>query len=323
MKKVKVLGYPFAGGQGRSGVELTPGWLNNQAWFKSMAASSSNVPVEYEEINVSSPKCNKYHVDKQIASGNPFTQEELEDAKNIQNVIASSTQLRNQTYKALKEGFYPIVLGGDHSQAIGSVAGMKKMYPDGKLLWVDAHIDANTPASSPSKNAHGMPLAYLSGEVPYHRHWNCVDMEKDLCYFGIRSFEEEEEALIREKGCLIFEPENCKIEDLRSIHAKMNQYFNHTRDSKYWISFDIDGVDGNQFRSTGTVEGNGLTLDSTYKFFERFTPRSIGMDLTEVNFELTEGQTRRNDEQTFRELFEFITHSVNTPVLEDESLLEM
>ena len=58
MKKIKVLGYPFAGGQGRSGVELTPGWLNNQAWFKSMAASSSKVPVEYEEINVSSPKNN-------------------------------------------------------------------------------------------------------------------------------------------------------------------------------------------------------------------------------------------------------------------------
>jgi len=69
---------------------------------------------------------------------------------------------------------------------------MKKMFPDGKLIWIDAHIDANTPSSSPSGNAHGMPLAYLSGIVPMHKHWKCVDIEKDLCYFGIRSFEPEE-----------------------------------------------------------------------------------------------------------------------------------
>lgn len=221
----------------------------------------------------------------------------------------------------MKDGFYPIVLGGDHSQAIGSIAGMKKMYPDGKLIWVDAHIDANTPESSPSKNAHGMPLAYLGGEVPLHRHWKCVDMQKDLCYFGIRSFEEEEEKLVREREVLIFEPEDCKIEHLNKIHKSINQHFNHTPDTKYWISFDIDGVDGNQFKSTGTCEGNGIKLDFAYKLFERFTPRTIGMDFTEVNFELTEGQTRRNDEQTFRELFEFICHSVNTPTMEDELFL--
>jgi arginase len=90
----------------------------------------------------------------------------------------------------LKDGFYPVVLGGDHSQAIGSVAGMKRMFPNGKIIWIDAHIDANTPSSSPSRNAHGMPLAYLSGIVPLYEHWNCVKLQNDLCYFGIRSYEE-------------------------------------------------------------------------------------------------------------------------------------
>jgi len=69
---------------------------------------------------------------------------------------------------------------------------MKKFKPDTKILWMDAHIDANTPNSSPSKNAHGMPLAYLSGIVPYYKHLECVNLQKDLCYFGIRSFEDEE-----------------------------------------------------------------------------------------------------------------------------------
>jgi len=71
---------------------------------------------------------------------------------------------------------------------------------------MDAHIDANTPSSSPSRNAHGMPLAFLSGEVAGYEHLKYVDLGKDLCYFGIRSFEEEEEALIKQKGSLVFKP---------------------------------------------------------------------------------------------------------------------
>jgi len=124
---------------------------------------------------------------------------------------------------------------------------MKKFAPDGKVIWIDAHIDANTPASSPSKNAHGMPLAYLSGIVPLHKHWKCMDMSRDICYFGIRSYEEEEVALLREKQTLVFEPEDCKIESLENMHKTIHHYFNHQAESKYWISFDIDGIDGASF----------------------------------------------------------------------------
>jgi arginase family enzyme len=124
--------------------------------------------------------------------GTCSSDEETIEAKNILNVMSSSMNLRNQTFKALKEGYYPIVLGGDHSQAIGSIAGMKKFMPDTKIIWIDAHIDANTPDSSPSRNAHGMPLAYLTGQINQHKHWTCVDMRKDLCYFGIRSYEDDE-----------------------------------------------------------------------------------------------------------------------------------
>jgi len=126
---------------------------------------------------------------------------------------------------ALREGYFPIVLGGDHSQAIGSVSAMKKMYPDGKILWLDAHIDANTPATSPSKNAHGMPLAYLSGMVPFHSQWKCMDMSKDICYFGIRSYEEEEIQLIKDEKVLVFEASECLNDNLDNIESKMNSYF--------------------------------------------------------------------------------------------------
>jgi arginase len=199
-------------------------------------------------------------------------------------------------------------VGGDHSQAIGSVSGMKDFAPDGKVIWIDAHIDANTPSSSPSKNAHGMPLAFLSGIVPLHQNFKCMDMSKDICYFGIRSYEEEEEALLREKRTLVFEPSDCNVGSLEIMHKTIHKYFNHNADSKYWISFDIDGVDGSAFQSTGTAEGNGLSLEFTFKLFERFIPQTLGMDFTEVNFELTGGNARHDNEATFRELFEHICH---------------
>jgi hypothetical protein len=63
VKKVKVLGYPFAGGQPRAGVELTPGWLRSQSWFKNLSVAN-NLPVEYEEIKVSSGSCNSVQQDR-------------------------------------------------------------------------------------------------------------------------------------------------------------------------------------------------------------------------------------------------------------------
>lgn len=211
------------------------------------------------------------------------------DAKNAENVMRSSMVLRNQTYQALKQGYYPIILGGDHSQAIGSIAGLKKMYPEAKLLWLDAHIDANTPETSPSKNMHGMPLAYLSGMVPMHTQWKCLDMSKDISYFGIRSYEPEEHQLIKDENILVFESKECQMENIGKIEKELDTYFNR-RNNQYWISFDIDSVDARSFESTGTAEEDGLTLDFVENFFKHFSHKTVGMDFTEVNFELAPSQ---------------------------------
>jgi arginase len=103
---------------------------------------------------------------------------------------------------------------------------MKRMYPNGKVIWIDAHIDANTPGTSPSGNAHGMPLAFLSGLVPLYKHWNCISFN-DLCYFGIRSYEEEESALIRDNRVLVFDSAECSSSKLDQIHSEINRYFRH------------------------------------------------------------------------------------------------
>jgi len=157
-----------------------------------------------------------------------------------------------------------------------------------------------------------MPLAYLSGMIPEHREWKCMNMSTDICYFGIRSYEPEEHQLIQEKNVLVFESANCKAQHIKKIECELDTYFKR-RNKHYWISFDIDAVDAKSFQSTGTAEEDGLTLDFVQNFFQEFAHKTVGMDFTEVNFELAPNlYERMNDEETFRHLLELITHSVNT-----------
>jgi len=105
---------------------------------------------------------------------------------------------------------------------------------------------------------------------------------------------------VKDHGCLIFESDDCHRDNLDQIEQKINHYY-QSKDSRYWVSFDIDGVDAGEFQSTGTAEDQGLSLDFIQSFFSRFAGNSVGMDFTEVNFELApSAQTRLNDECTFR-----------------------
>jgi arginase family enzyme len=111
---------------------------------------------------------------------------------------------------------------------------------------------------------------------------------------------------------------------MRGIKNHVNRYFSqngdHSSESKYWISFDADSIDSSQFKSNTEIlpETSGLSLEFIHKLFEVYTPQSIGMDFSEINFSLTSGDARLNDEQTFREVFEFICHQVNQPCKFDD-----
>ena len=116
-------------------------------------------------------------------------------------------------------------------------------------------------------------------------------MDKDICYFGIRSFEPEELKYMQENNCLVFKSETCHPteERVHEIHRDIYTYFlqqpkYRVGEPKYWISFDIDGIDSAEFKSTGTDEGDGIKFAFAYKLLSRFIPRAKGMDLTEINF---------------------------------------
>lgn len=121
IRKIKVIGFPFAVSRVAQGSTQTPGWLASQRWFRKLKN------VEYETVKVTRLGS------KDSSSGDDY-----------QTTIRNSMELRNHTYQAFKDGYYPIVVGGDNSQALGAVLGMKRFRPAAKALILDSKIDLNT-----------------------------------------------------------------------------------------------------------------------------------------------------------------------------------
>lgn len=187
---------------------------------------------------------------------------------------------------------------------------MKAVWPTSRILWIDAHIDANNQKSTLTGDIHGGPVAYVSGIAPYEK--KPVLSLKHIIYFGIRQWEPEEMQLVEERKIPWYESKLCTVERIPQIKQEVEKYFfPDGKKEPYWISFDIDGVDYQQFASTGTPENQGIPIDFMMKFFETFIPESVGMDLTEVNFLLSSGETTERDKRTVRQLIEKITEVVH------------
>ncbi len=233
-----------------------------------------------EMVNVTNTKCNQAQ-DKDILEGH------RKGERNWNNVYESCDRLEKATEKSLRAGQFPVVFGGDHSQGIGSMYGMKQVWPTSRILWVDAHVDANTPQSSLTGDLHGGPVAYLTGLTEWEK--KPVLSLKHLIYFGIRQWEPEEMQMLIDRKIPWYDSKVCTVDRIPQIKEEVEKYmFPEGKKEPYWISFDF-----------------------MMSFFETFIPESVGMDLTEVNFLLSSGETTERDKRTVRMLIEKITDVVH------------
>ena len=287
-----MIGFPFAGGQPREGVNKTPHWLVTQDWYKELEKNH----ITSQVLKVTDENANSV-----TNSGT------IRNCKNYKNVVESNIILRDATEQALRAKTFPIVVGGDHSQGIGSQWGLKRVYPNAKIVWIDAHIDINNGATSPSGNMHGMPMAFLSGD--------CEGIDKpthnpatDVVYFGIRSFEEGEDVLVKQYKTPIIKSEECDADNIPAAIKRITDHFPIDDSSQpIWISFDIDGLDQREFESTGTPELQGLSYKFVRNLLKELVPRAVGMDLTEINFDLAPNEeTKKKDMARAREIVEDI-----------------
>ena len=186
----------------------------------------------------------------------------------------------------------PVVLGGDHSLAMGSVAGVAKHYRQkGQkigLIYLDAHGDMNIPSTTPSGNVHGMPVAHLLGmgdqRLAGIGGFSPKVEAKNTCLIGLRDLDEEERRIIRESGV---RPFTMKDVDRHGIGKVFENAVRMASDGTagYYLSFDIDVVDPSVAQGTGTPSRGGLTYREAHYLMELAydSGRLLGLDLVEVN----------------------------------------
>ncbi|MEZ4632725.1 MAG: arginase [Deinococcales bacterium] len=203
--------------------------------------------------------------------------------------IAKACQELYLTLSKLDRDTMPIILGGDHSISMGSVAGVAAQTPKGKLgvIWLDAHADLNTPESSPSGNIHGMPLAHLLGfgSEALRQIWGggAVIEAQDLLYIGLRSVDPYEKSLIRHLGIESYTMSDIDQEGIPSIARKIISKFEGY--DQVHLSFDADALDPSVAPGVGTPVAGGLSYREAHLLMELLARSGMvtSLDVVEVN----------------------------------------
>lgn len=197
-------------------------------------------------------------------------------------------ELYHAVRKAIRNKSFPLVIGGDHSIAVGTWNAFEGPFG---LLWIDAHMDAHTPATTPSGAYHGMPVAALLGKgVPEMAELvkkEPVLQPENLAYIGVRSFEVGEEALLKELDVKIYYMDEVKKRGLKTIIPEAIQYI--TRNvSQYGVSIDLDAFDMEDAPGVGSPEKAGIRKKELLPLLHLFgkDPRLIGLEMVEFNPDL-------------------------------------
>lgn len=213
-------------------------------------------------------------------------------ARFLEEIAQSCSVLRDRVREVLEGGRFPFVVGGDHSIACGTVAGISSHHAArGErigLLWYDAHGDMNTPESSPSGNIHGMPLAACIGRgldelTRLGDRFPMVDTRNTVAV-GVRSLDARERDIVQETGLRVF---TMREVDMRGMHDVMVEALEIVCDGTagFHLSFDVDGADPSVAPGVGTPVPGGLDFRESHLFMEMVaeTERLVGLEITEIN----------------------------------------
>lgn len=214
------------------------------------------------------------------------------DARFREEILAVCTELASTTRHALEEGATPVVIGGDHSVAMGTVAGVSAHYrkkeQDIGLLWFDAHGDMNLPATSPSGNIHGMPLAHLLGlgdpELAGIAGFAPAVKAENVALVGIRDIDDDERSVIRDAGINTFTMRD--IDELGMAEVSRQAIEIVTKDTAgFHVSFDVDGCDPEVIPGSGTLVSGGVSFREAHQLLENCadTGEMISIEVVELN----------------------------------------
>ena len=263
--------------------------------------------IEIAAINIENDFFNRHpYIDIQTHNETIYNKNKNTFAKRINFVCEQCERLREGVKKELQKGFFPLILSGDHSSALGSISGIQKANPDKEIgvIWLDAHADIHTPYSTPSGNIHGMPLAaalsidnkeFSKNKVSDSTEKNWLRMKnmgdkvplikpENLIYFGVRDTEKEEDQIIQSKKI-----KNFSVNDVRNIGLKscIDQTIDQfVSTDLIYISFDIDALDCDLLsRGTGTPVSKGFLTEEIIPIIKEVkdTGKLVALEICEIN----------------------------------------
>jgi len=273
MRDIAIIGVPLDLGAGRRGVDMGPSAIRYAGLRERIAALGYRVR---DLGNLAVPLA------EQIEP--PDADEPLRYLQPIAGIVRDLAQ---QVRQVISGNTLPIILGGDHSLSIGSVAGVAHNRRVG-VIWLDAHGDYNTPETTPSGNIHGMGLAVLTGRghpmltgligrTPVLR-------PGDAALVGVRNLDDGERELLRTSGIHVFTMHDI---DRRGMAAVMEEAILHVSASTggFHLSFDLDVLDPHEAPGVGTPVLGGITYREAHLAMELIAAsgRLISLDLVEVN----------------------------------------
>jgi arginase len=267
---VGIIGVPMDLGAGRRGVDMGPYAIRYAGLEHDLLEMGLSVR-DYHNIAVSGPES--------ANPGNPH-------AKFDDLIESACLSLRERVAEITRAGQFPLVLGGDHSIAMGTIAGLLDSWDDVGVLWVDAHGDINTPETSPSGNVHGMPVATILGVsgLGARLGWTSRSVKPSrVVLFGTRTLDRGERQTIRDLGVRMFTMSEL---DQRGVTACVEEAVGLIDGpGGIHISFDIDAVDPLEAPGVGTPWPGGLTYREAHLAMELLaaTGSVSSMEVVEVN----------------------------------------
>jgi arginase len=292
--------------------------------------------IEIAAINKNSDYFNEYEFeDVKTHNESIYDKYRSSVAKRIEHVVEQCTRVSNTVKKNLSNNYFPIVLSGDHSSALGTISGIKAAYPDQTVgvIWIDAHADLHSPYTTPSGNIHGMPLAAALGDdnldcqvntvaQDTQEHWNEMKsigidgpkvLAENLVYFGVRDTEEAEDKQIEKLKIRNYKVDEIRFRGLEICVDEALAKLSHC--DVLYVSFDVDSMDCDLISfGTGTPVSRGFDQYEIIDIINQIirSKKVVCVEVVEVN-PLLDTKGNKMAETAFQVL-ESITASLVLPI---------
>ncbi len=268
---IAVIGAALDLGQGRRGVDMGPSAIRYAGLDDRLAGLGYRV-LDWGNVETAVLEATELHD---------------ESARYLPEIKSACARIARLVGLALEQNAIPLVLGGDHSVALGTLGGLAKVHGPGGVLWIDAHGDLNTPETSLTGNVHGMPLAAvtgLAGAAFESEAWPIPSVDPGrVAIVGARSFDAAEQAWLRDSQVLVFTMSDL---DRIGIETAIGKALEHVAGPGFvHISLDMDALDPEVAPGVGTPVRGGLTYREAHLALELVAESGLAgsLEVVEVN----------------------------------------